>query len=410
MIYHAYELVRRGTRPVAGLLGAYQLLAWHERNPLRQARLHRAAAALLEMPFMALKPYPKPEYGVPAESAAGGAVLEERCRRDLPFASLVEFGVDDAPARPKVLIAAALSGHFATLLRDTVRGFARDFAPFITDWKDAKTVPLAAGDFGLDDYVAYLIEFLEALGPRTHLVATCQSAPAAMVAAAVLARRKPELVPPSITLMAGPVDTRVNPNPLLQAVIERVPLPLFTRLAITTVPSNYPGAGRRVYPGWKQLSAFMLLNLRAHAGRYRRFLSDVTAGNDAAAQIFRAFYDEYYSVLDATESFYVETLQRVFFEHHIPTGRMTFRGEPVDFAALTDTSLLTIEAANDELCPPGQTQAAQDLLPGIPADRRRHHLQAGVGHYGVFSGSRFQNEIYPVARDFILQAENRLGA
>lgn len=396
MIYSAYEATRRLTRPLSALLEASKTIARHPANPLRNTLSNRLVATLCEVPYRALRHYPKQAFKVESEHG----FLKERTVHSLPFADLVGFEVPDAARRPKVLIAAALSGHHATLLRDTVKGFARDFDPYITDWRDARKVPLADGDFGLDDYVAYLIAFMEQLGPGTHMVATCQAAPPALMAAAVLARSSPELVPVSLTLMAGPIDTRVNKG-LINKVSDHLPLKLFKANNIKTVPRGFPGSGRKVYPGFYQLSGFMLLNLKPHIQKYGSFVMDGVKGNNDAQDAFRDFYDEYFAVLDMTESFYLETLERIFFEHHMPRGLMTFRGEPIDFEALREMPLLTIEGANDNMCTLGQTEAAHAICPNIPEAKRARHVQEGVGHYGVFSGSRFQNDIYPIARDFM---------
>lgn len=404
MIYQAYDAVRKGTRPVAKLLDVWHDIARNELNPLRNTYLNRAFATACEVPLRGLSDYAKQPYAVRGLSAGKEVILPEKLVHRLPFADLLNFAVDDADEKPKVLIAAALSGHHATLLQDTIRGFARDFDPYITDWKDAREVPLEAGDFGLDDYIAYLIEFLEVLGPGTHLVATCQAAPPAMVAVAVLAARNPELVPASLTLMAGPVDTRVNPI-IVNKVTEVVPLELLRKTNIHKIPKGFPGSGRRVYPGFYQLSGFIMMNPVPHLKKYWQFVKDSVKGDEVSTDFFRNFYNEYFAVLDMTESFYMESLRKIFFEHHIPTGRMTFRGEPVDFAAIEDMALLTIEGGEDGFCPPGQTEAAHRIITGIPGNRRAHHIQEGVGHYGVFSGSRFQNEIYPVIRDFVAKAE-----
>ncbi len=398
MIYHAYEMARWATRPMTGMLAAGQMVARHPLNPLRDTLLHRSFAALCEVPYRQLREYPKQAYDVREGDKEG--VLEEQIVQKLPFADLIRFKTENADERPKVLIAAALSGHHATLLRDTVRGFARDFDPYITDWKDAKAVPLADGDFGLDDYIEYLVQFMETLGPGTHMVATCQAAPPAMVAAAILAKRNPACVPASLTLMAGPVDIRVNPN-FIGKMTDKLPQKMFRALNVNTIPPGNPGSGRRVYPGFYQLTSFMAMNLKSHASRYGGFAKDIAAGNSDEAEAFREFYDEYFAVLDMTESFYVETLKRIFFEHHIPKGEMTFRGEPVDFGLVRDMPLLTVEGAKDDMCTLGQTHAAHDVFTGLSDDLRAHHVQEGVGHYGVFSGSKFQTEIYPVIRDFI---------
>ncbi len=396
MIYATYEAARMLARPMSMLLETGRDIARHELNPMRNTLPNRIAATLCELPYRAIRDYPKRAFKV--EGANG--YLEEKRIHSLPFADLVEFVVDGAEDKPKVLIAAALSGHHATLLRDTVKGFSRDFRPYITDWRDAREVPQSAGDFGLDDYVAYLIQFMEELGPGTHMVATCQAAPPALMAAAVLAKRNPELVPASLTLMAGPMDVRVNKG-LINKVSDYVPLKLLKANNIKTVPPGHAGSGRRVYPGFYQLSGFMLLNLKPHIRKYAGFVKDGITGDDDAQEAFRDFYDEYFAVLDVTESFYLDSLQRIFFEHHMARGLMTYRGETIDFHELRDMPLLTIEGANDNMCTIGQTEAAHVICANIPDAKRARFVQQGVGHYGVFSGSRFQNEIYPVARDFI---------
>jgi len=403
VLYNGYEAARYITRPLTFALDAYRAMLGHELNPLKDTALARTLSAFAEMPYRMLKDYPKQAYGVTAERDGETYDLRERIVSRLPFCDLIEFQVDGAAEKPKVLIAAALSGHYATLLRDTVRGFARDFAPYITDWKNAREVPLSEGDFGFEDYVTYLIEFMTELGPGTHMVATCQAAPPALVAAAILAERNPELVPASLTLMAGPMDTRINPG-FINKLTEKVPLKLMRKVAIKTVPRGFPGGGRQVYPGFFQLSGFMSLNLVPHIKRHASFMGDGIKGNEDASEVFRDFYDEYFAVLDMTESFYVQSLERVFFEHHIPRGIMTYQGEIVDFGAIRDMPLLTIEGDKDNMCPPGQTVAAHDICPNIPNHKRGQHIQTGAGHYGVFSGSRFQNEIYPRVRNFMHRA------
>ena len=399
MIYNAYEMARKLTRPMSFLLKTTGDIARHEMNPMRNMLPNRIVSTLCEVPYRALKTYSKLPFDVERHDDET-VIIAQRTIQSLPFADLSGFDVDNAADKPKVLIAAALSGHHATLLRDTVKGFARDFDPYITDWRDARQVPPSAGDFGLDDYVAYLIEFMRTLGPGTHMVATCQAAPPALMAAAILAESEPELVPASLTLMAGPVDTRVNKG-LINKVTDYVPLKLLRASNIKTIPGGFPGSGRRVYPGFYQLSGFMLLNLKPHIRKYAGFVKDGVTGDDDASEAFRDFYDEYFAVLDMPESFYVESLQRIFYEHHIPRGEMTWRGKLLDFGKIKDMPLLTVEGANDNMCTLGQTEAAHAVCPNIPDEMRQHHVQEGVGHYGVFSGSRFQNEIYPVVRDFI---------
>ena len=400
MIYLAYEAVRRSTRPMAWLLDKGQKLARDERNPARNTLAMRALATAWELPARALKDYGKPSYNVFEDLGDLEVVIDKEVVHSLPFADLLRFNLDDGTDKPKVLIVAALSGHHATLLQDTIRGFTRNFDTYITDWKDAKQVPLSEGDFGFDDYAEHIMKFLEVMGPGTHVVATCQAAPPAMVAAAVLDKQKAKHKPATLTLMGGPIDTRVSPN-VLTKLTEKVPFGAFKALNVHKVPPGYPGSGRRVYPGFYQLSGFIALNPKPHIRQYKNFPKISMKGDDAALQKFRDFYDEYFAVLDMAENFYLDTLKKVFFEHHIPTGKMEYRGTLVDFASVKDLPLLTVEGENDNFCPPGQTEAAHAVFSGVPASKRKNYIQPGVGHYGVFSGSRFQADIYPIIRDFI---------
>ncbi|MEO6093237.1 MAG: polyhydroxyalkanoate depolymerase [Novosphingobium sp.] len=405
MIYRTYDALRRGTRPVARLLDRGQRLARDERNPLRNTLGMRALATAWELQARALKVYGKPRYDIRGGVGDLPIAIAPVVVDSLPFADLLNFNLADGITKPKVLIAAALSGHHATLLQDTVETFAKDFDTYITDWKDAREVPLEDGDFGFDDYVDYLMQFMETLGPGTHMVATCQAAPPAMVAAAVLTERGADFVPATLTLMGGPIDTQIAPN-VLTRITDKVPLNLFKKNNVLTVPGGYPGSGRRVYPGFLQLAGFVLLNPKPHFQQYARFVKNSLKGDQTSLQRFRDFYDEYFAVLDMTESFYIQTLQKVFFEHHIPNGQMTFEGKPVDFGLVHGVRLLTVEGANDNLCPPGQTEAAHVVFANIPASMRKNYVQPGVGHYGVFSGSRFRAEIYPVIRSFIREVKN----
>ncbi len=394
-MYFLHEAIRFSAKPVASILDAGQSIYRHEANPWRNSLLHKSAAASCDLMHRILKEYPKPEYNV--RNGEQDDILVEEIVKELPFGNLLHFPVSGASEKPKVMIASALSGHHSTLLRDTARGFARDFDPYMTDWKDAKGIPVSEGSFDLDGYTAHLIEFIETLGPGVNLVATCQSAPAAMVACAYLAKHNPELVPPTLTLMAGPIDTRINKN-MINKLTDVLPLWLFKVSNIKTVPFG-KGKGRTVYPGFYQLSGFVLMNFGLHFGKHKDYFLDTIKGKDTSG--FTSFYDEYNSVLDVTEEFYMDTLKRVFFEHHIPTGQMTYRGEPVDFTLLTEMALLTVEGSKDDLCPVGQTEAAHGVMSGLSDENRGHYIQEGVGHLGVFSGSKFQSGIYPVIRDFI---------
>jgi poly(3-hydroxybutyrate) depolymerase len=293
-----------------------------------------------------------------------------------------------------------LSGHFSTLLRDTVRVMLPDHDVFITDWRNARDVALAHGRFGMDDYVDHLMHFLRELGPGAHVVAVCQPAVAVLAAVALLAQAGDAAQPRSMTLMAGPIDTRVNPTKVNQFAASR-PIDWFERRLIGLVPLRYRGALRRVYPGFVQLTAFMSMNLDRHVGAHLGQLRALVGGDDDRAAAHRRFYGEYRAVMDLPAEFFLETVERVFQRHDLALGRLDWRGVPVQPEAIERTALLTVEGERDDICALGQTRAAQDLCRGIPADRREHHVQTGVGHYGVFSGRRWETGIYPRLRAMI---------
>ena len=324
----------------------------------------------------------------------------EEAADDTPFATLLRFRVETSAPRPRVMIVAPMSGHFATLLRGTVSVMLPDHDVYITDWKNARDIPTTAGTFDLDAFIDHLMRFMRVLGPGSHMVAVCQPTVAALAATAVMAADRDPAQPRSLTLMAGPIDTRVNPTKVNDLAKSR-PIEWFERSLIARVPWRYPGAGREVYPGFVQLAAFMSMNmdrhLHAHMGQFRAMVG----GDEASAQAHRRFYDEYGAVMDLPAEFYLQTVKRIFQDHDLPLGRLTYRGEPVKPAAIRRTALLTVEGERDDICAIGQTVAALDLCSSVPNSRKRHHLQSGVGHYGVFSGSRWAREIYPRVRAMI---------
>jgi polyhydroxyalkanoate depolymerase len=302
-----------------------------------------------------------------------------------------------------VLLVAPLSGHFSTLLRGTVRTMLADHDVFITDWHNARDIPAAAGRFGLDEYIEHLIDFLREMGPDAHVVAVCQPCVPVLAAAAVMAEDGDPAVPRSLTLMAGPIDARVSPTVVNDLATSR-PNDWFERNAIGIVPPRFAGRGRRVYPGFVQVAAFMRMNPERHRAAFQRLYDDIATGNDARASTTKAFYDEYLAVLDLTAEFFLETVGAIFQDHLLAEGRLEYRGRRVDPAAITQTSLLTVEGERDDVCGVGQTAAAHDLCTSLPPYRRRQHLQAGVGHFGVFSGSRWEIEVYPLIRSLILMS------
>jgi poly(3-hydroxybutyrate) depolymerase len=323
-----------------------------------------------------------------------------------PFGTLLRFAKTPHIDQPRVLLLAPLSGHFSTLVRDTVRTMLPDHDVFISDWHNCRDMPLEKGAFGLDEYVQHVIDFLHAMGPGGHVVAVCQPVVQALAATAVMAAVDDPCQPRSLTLIAGPIDARVNPTAVNELATSH-PIEWFERNLIAHVPTRYPGAGRRVYPGFLQLAAFMMMNGRRHAEAFANLFTDLIAQKHAEAAKTEEFYREYFAVLDLAAEFYLETVQQVFQEHRLARGELRWRGQLVDPAAIRRTVLLTVEGERDDISGIGQTAAAHDLCYKIPLARRSHHLQAGVGHYGVFSGRRWERDVYPVVRNAVLTGERR---
>ena len=350
----------------------------------------------------------RPAYGITeVETAAGPVPVSEAVVDTTPFGDLLRFRKAGSAPGPAVLVLAPLSGHFSTLLRDTVRTMLVDHDVYLTDWRNARDVSIAAGRFGVDEHIELIARFLRAIGPGTHLLAVCQPCVQALAVTALMAEADDPCVPSTLTLMAGPIDTRINPTDV-NALATSKTLDWFERLT-ERVPFRYEGSGRRVYPGFLQLTAFLAMNPRRHLSRHGRLFLDQVRGCADEAQSTRDFYDEYFAVMDLTAEFYLETVARVFQTHDLARGELVVRGRVVDPRAIQRTALLTIEGEKDDICSVGQTMAAHGLTPGLGADRRAHHLQAGVGHYGVFSGTRWRREIYPRVRDHIAAGAAREG-
>jgi polyhydroxyalkanoate depolymerase len=305
--------------------------------------------------------------------------------------------------QPKVLLVAPISGHFATLLRNTVEVLLRDHDVYITDWKNARDVPLSAGSFGFDDYVDHVVHFLEEIGPPVHMVAVCQPCVPALAAVALMSEDANPACPRSLTLMGGPVDVRINPTAVNDLATGNS-FEWFEDNLIHSVPLRYEGRGRRVYPGFLQLSAFMSMNSGRHFEQHRALYQHLADGEEEQARSIRDFYDEYFAVLDLTAEFYLETIDRVFQRALLAKGELDHRGRRIDCGHIRRTALLTVEGERDDICAVGQTAAAHDLCSGLRPHLKRHYLQAGVGHYGVFSGRRWESQIYPQVRAHILAA------
>ena len=307
-------------------------------------------------------------------------------------------------AQPRVLVVAPLSGHFSTLLRGLVRTLLPEHEVCITDWHDAREARIVDGRFGFDDYVAHLIHWLETMGPGTHVLAVCQPCVQVLAATAVMAQAGSAAQPRSMTLMAGPIDARINPTRVNELATSR-PIDRFERNLIASVPQRYRGGGRRVYPGFVQLAAFLSMNIERPRKAHLDLYDHLARGNLEKARPTMAFYDEYFAVLDLTAEFFLETVSRVFQDHLLPRGELTWRNRRVDPRAIRRTHLLTVEGERDDICAVGQTLAAHDLCSGLRPYLKRHHMQVGVGHYGVFSGNRWTNQIYPIIKNVILSSE-----
>ncbi|MBM7804361.1 poly(3-hydroxybutyrate) depolymerase [Geodermatophilus bullaregiensis] len=410
MLYTAYEWQQRLTAPArtTSALTARAIEALPA--PLAGLPAPRRLRAACRIVADARPTHVRPEWGIDAVEVDGrSAEVVVGSALSTPFADVLHFAKPDVGEQPRVLVVGPISGHFATLLRPTVRTLLADHDVYVVDWRNARDVPVSAGRFGLDEYVDHVLQALRHLGGDTHVMAVCQPAPLVLAAVAVLAAADDPAQPRSVTLMAGPIDTRVNPN-RVNLTADRHSLSRYERLLTTTVPARHAGAGRRVYPGVTQLTAFMSMNPRRHLGAHLGMYRAMVAGDEERAAATRSFYEEYGAVMDVPAEFYLETLQRIFMEHDLPRGVFTWRGQPVDPSVITRTALLTVEGAHDDMCSPGQTEAAHALCTGIPAERRRHHLQDGVGHYGVFAGSRWEQEIYPVFRAFVAEQEDACTA
>ena len=405
MLYQAYQAHSDIMVPVRTWAGsALRALGQPLAGIADNAALRNLTAAY-ELIARAGLTHARPAFGIHGVTVGNREVaVHEHAALTTPFGTLLHFKKEVDTPQPRVLLVAPLSGHFATLLRATVRTMLPEHDVYITDWHNVRDVPLMHGRFGFDDYIAHLIRFLQAIGPGTHVVAVCQPCVAVFVATAVMAQAGNAAQPRSMTLMAGPIDTRVNPTNV-NALANSRPIEWFEQNLIATVPLRYPGAFRRVYPGFVQLAAFMSMNVERHLKAHRELYDHLAKGEHEKAQVTKAFYDEYFAVLDLTAEFYLETVRLVFQECALPTGKLEWQGGRVEPRAIKRTMLLTVEGERDDICAVGQTAAAHELCSGLRPYLKRHHMQAGVGHYGVFSGNRWTNQIYPLLRNVILASE-----
>jgi poly(3-hydroxybutyrate) depolymerase len=402
MLYQLYQPCADATEVARAAAGSMSAMLSKLPMGLPNALPVRGLRAAYDLFAQTRITHERPPFGIDHVLVDGEPVtVTEKVVDDTPFGALLHFEKQTDAVQPKALLVAPLSGHFATLLRSTVRTMLADHDVYITDWHNARESPVDAGTFGLDDYVSHIIRFVEHLGAGVNLVAVCQPCVPALAATAILAEAGSPVQPRTLTLMAGPIDTRINPTAVNDLATSR-PIEWFENNVIATVPLRFPGARRRVYPGFLQLTAFVSMNADRHVRTHLELYGQMVRGDVAKAKATRDFYDEYFAVLDIPAEFYLETVNRVFQTFDLARGALRYRGRTVDPRAIRRTALLTVEGERDDICSIGQTVAAQDLCPNIAPFRRQHHLQAGVGHYGVFSGSRWETQIYPRLKHFVL--------
>jgi poly(3-hydroxybutyrate) depolymerase len=402
MLYQAYQAQNDVLTPIRLMAEAARGF-WSQPWPwIGDHPLMRSAAAACEMLSRSGISHQRPEFGI-TEARVGNRtfVVTEKAVVSHPFCTLLHFAKEDCQVeQPRVLVVAPLSGHFATLLRGTVDTLLQDHDVYITDWINARNVPLVHGRFDLDDFIDVTIGFVRHLGPQTHIIAVCQPSVPVLAAVSLMAAGSDVVQPASMTLMGGPIDTRRNPTqPNLLATSR--PIEWFEQTVVETVPARWPGAFRRVYPGFLQLAGFMTMNLDRHVTAHFDMFNHLVRGDGESAAAHRRFYDEYKSVMDLPADFYLQTIKQVFQDHDLPLGNFISRGRAVEPRAIERTALFTVEGEKDDICAVGQTAAAQDLCSGLPQRMKQQYVQPKVGHYGVFNGSRWRNEIYPKVRDFI---------
>jgi poly(3-hydroxybutyrate) depolymerase len=407
-LYWFYEMSHAALNPSRAMADATRLFFKNPVNPLSFTTYGKSVAAACELFERSTRRYGKPEWRISSTLVGGERVpVNVTTVWERPFCRLMHFErvFRHPPKRPhpKLLIVAPMSGHYATLMRGTVEAFLSNHDVYITDWIDARMVPTTEGVFDLDDYIDYVISILHALGGDTHVVAVCQPSVPVLAAVALMEADDDPYAPTSMVLMGGPIDTRVNPTAVNNLAQERG-IDWFRTHVITKVPFPNPGFMRDVYPGFLQLNGFVSMNLDRHIEAHKQLFLNLVKGDGDSALKHKEFYDEYLAVMDLAAEFYLQTVDTVFVKHQLPKGQMTHRGRPVDPSEIRRTALLTVEGEFDDISGVGQTEAAHRLCANIPADRKAHWLQHGVGHYGVFNGSRFRAEIAPRISDFVLSA------
>lgn len=401
MLYHVFEMQHAAFAPARIFADYARRMLKNPYNPLAHTPLSKTALAGLDLFEQTTRRYGKPQFNLPATLIDGNEVaVVEEVVLDKTFCQLLHFKRDTARKDPKVLLVAPLSGHYATLLTDTVKELLPDHDVYITDWRDARDVPVIAGSFDLDDYIDYVIEFLHVTGPKTHVIAVCQPSVPALAATALMAAGKDRFIPATLTLMGGPIDTRISPTEV-NAFATKHSLDWFKRNVVVPVPFPHLGAMRKVYPGFLQLAGFLAMNLDKHMDAHWEMFEHLVQGDDESAEARKEFYGEYRSVMDMTEEFYLQTIKQVFLEYHLPRGIMVSKGRIVDPSKITKTALMTVEGELDDISGVGQTRAAHDLCSSLPAGMKAHYEQQGCGHYGIFHGKKWRGQIAPRIKSFI---------
>ncbi len=416
MLYQLYETHRALMAPFSEFASASAKLYDHPLSPFAHTPMAQRVSAGFDLLHRLAKDYEKPAFNITAATVGGVEIaVQEQVAVTKPFCRLLRFKrfTDDEASltlmksQPTVLVVAPLSGHHSTLLRDTVKNLLHDHKVYITDWTDARMVPLEAGAFHLDDYVEYVQDFIRLIGPEAHVISVCQPTVPVLAAVSLMASRG-EPTPRTMTMMGGPIDARKSPTAVNNLATNKSHS-WFENNVIFRVPSNFPGAGRRVYPGFLQHTGFVAMNPDRHMTSHYDYFSDLIRGDDGSAESHRQFYDEYNAVLDMPAEYYLDTIKTVFQDFALVNGTWEVRGELVRPQDITGTALLTIEGELDDISGAGQTRAAHDLCEGIPADRRFHYDAVGAGHYGIFSGKRWREKVYPAVRDFITRFDAAQG-
>jgi poly(3-hydroxybutyrate) depolymerase len=417
MLYQIYEAQRALMSPFSEFASATAKLYNHPLSPFAHTPLAQRVAAGFDLLHRLAKDYEKPPFAITSATVGGVEVaVQEQVALLKPFCRLLRFkrfsdeaaALETMKAQPTVLVVAPLSGHHSTLLRDTVKSLLQDHKVFITDWTDARMVPQAEGAFHLDDYVAYVQEFIRHIGPEVHVISVCQPTVPVLAAVSLLASAG-EATPQTLTMMGGPIDARKSPTAVNNLAMNKS-YSWFENNVIFRVPQNFPGAGRRVYPGFMQHSGFVAMNPDRHLSSHYDYFRDLIRGDDDSAEAHREFYDEYNAVLDMPAEFYLDTIKTVFQEFALVNGSWVVNGQPVRPQDIETSALLTIEGELDDISGAGQTRAAHDLCEGIPKSRQFHYDVEGAGHYGIFSGRRWREKVYPEVRDFIARFDKAAAA